>query len=231
MGICAGGIGQLISLPRPGHADPCQEIVRSRAPFWLVYDGDGKSVAGKISPEFLEWAKQNKLPEDAARNEQLSVLPAQIFLLAVTGDTRGRPILREGLASTNYLVRAFSSDGLALLQDYDSVPMIIKAAEQTPFELRFRVAESLVLFDDPKASAAAEKLIPQKGLLEYLRKRAKELGPRGVFSEVGPTNWIPDDIAVYRSLSRGGGWHKSVQLFGCLKARHHAEAHRPHLSD
>jgi HEAT repeat protein len=162
-------------------ADPCQEIVRSRAPFWLVYDGDGKSVAGKISPEFLEWAKQNKLPEDAARNEQLSVLPAQIFLLAVTGDTRGRPILREGLASTNYLVRAFSSDGLALLQDYDSVPMIIKAAEQTPFELRFRVAESLVFFDDPKASAAAEKLIPQKGLLEYLRKRAKELGPRGVF--------------------------------------------------
>ena len=36
-------------------------------------------------------------------------------------------------------MRAFSSDGLAFLQDYDSVPMIIKAAEQTPFDVRFRV--------------------------------------------------------------------------------------------
>jgi HEAT repeat protein len=82
--------------------------------------------------------------------------------LATTGDARGLPILRKGLLSPNFGVRAVAAQGLAKLQDKDSIPQIISAAKQAPAEVQWRIAQHLLPFDDLNANAGAEELIPDK---------------------------------------------------------------------
>ena len=158
-----------------------QEIVDSKAPYPLVYDTSGKSIRGSFSPEFLEWVKTNNLSQDEALNDQIGTFPAELSLMATTGDPRGRPILRAGLSSPNYEVRAAAGEGLAMLQDKASIPLIIEAARKAPSEAEAWIARPLVSFGDPRARAAAEELIPDKALLAELKQRAKEKGPRGLW--------------------------------------------------
>lgn len=158
-----------------------QEIVDSQAPDPLVYDASGKSIRGAISPEFVEWVKTNGLPENETLSNQLGMIPAELSLLAITGDPRGLSILQKGLLSPNYGVRAIAVQGLAVLQDKASIPRIIEAAKKAPAETRPFIAEPLVAFDDPVARAAAEELIPNKEVLEDLKKRVKEKGARALW--------------------------------------------------
>ncbi len=158
-----------------------QEIVDSQAPDPLLYDAEGKSVRGVISPEFLQWAKDNNIPRDQAVNEHLGLFSVELSMMAMTGDSRGLPILRKGLASPNYGVRATAAQGLALLQDHDSISQIIDNARQAPSEIQSYLAQPLILFNDPKAQAAADELITDKKLLEDLRQRANAKGPRGLW--------------------------------------------------
>jgi len=97
------------------------------------------------------------------------------------GDPRGLSILRKGLLSPNYEVRATAAKGLALLQDKVSISSIIEAARTAPLELQWAVALALVAFDDPRARAAAEELIPNKEVLEDLKKGVKEKGARALW--------------------------------------------------
>jgi HEAT repeat protein len=101
--------------------------------------------------------------------------------MAEIGDSRGLSILRKGLLSPNYGVRASAAEGLALLQDNDSISSIISAAKTAPQEVQGWIARPLLAFDDPGARTAAEELISDKTLLEDLKRRAKEKGARGLF--------------------------------------------------
>ena len=69
-----------------------QEIVDSQAPDPLVYDADGKTVRGAISPDFLQWTKDNNIPREESVNEHLGLFSAELSLMADTGDPRGLPI-------------------------------------------------------------------------------------------------------------------------------------------
>jgi hypothetical protein len=71
--------------------------------------------------------------------------------------------------------------GLAVLQDKDSIPLIIEAARKAPSEIQWFIAHPLVAFEDSKARAAAEELIPDKAILEDLKQKAKEKGARGIW--------------------------------------------------
>jgi hypothetical protein len=158
-----------------------QEIVDSQAPDPVAYDANGKSVRGVISPEFLQWVKDNNIPKDEAESEEMGSFAGELSLMASTGDRRGLPILRKGLSSPNYAVRAMAAQGLAVLQDRDSIPLIINAARQAPSEIQWFIAQPLVSFNDSKALAAADELITDKKLLEDLRQRAKAKGARGLW--------------------------------------------------
>ncbi len=158
-----------------------QEIVDSLAPDPLVYNADGKSVRGVISPEFLQWAKDNNIPRDQAVSEHLGLFSVELSFMAMTGDLRGLSILRKGLSSPNYGVRATAAQGLALLQDKDSIPQLIENARQAPSEIQSYLAQPLIFFDDPKAQAAADELITDKKILEDIKQRAKAKGARGLW--------------------------------------------------
>jgi HEAT repeat protein len=90
-----------------------QEIVDSTAPDPVLYDANGKGIRGAISPEFLEWVKANNLSQNDALYDHLGTLPADLSLMAITGDPRGLPILRKGLLSPNYAIRHSAARGLA----------------------------------------------------------------------------------------------------------------------
>jgi hypothetical protein len=157
-----------------------QEIVDSNAPYPLVFDENGKSIRGAISRDFLQWVSDNNLSKDEALREQLGS-PAELQMMAEIGDPRGLPILRKGLSSSNYGIRAMAARGLALLQDKDSIPPIIQAAKTVPSEVQGWIARPLLAFDDSRAREAAEELIPDKKLLEEFRQTLKEKGPRGLW--------------------------------------------------
>ena len=158
-----------------------QEIVDSQAPDPGMYDTEGKGVHGAISPEFLQWAKDNNIPKDQAISEYSGSYPFELSLMASTGDPRGRSILRKGLSSPNYAVRAMAAFGLAVLQDRDSVPLIIGAAKQAPSDAQWFIARFLLGFNDPKALAAADELIADKKVLESDKQLVNAKGARGLW--------------------------------------------------
>lgn len=158
-----------------------QEIVDSQAPDPFVYDAQGRGVRGVISPDFLQWAKDNNISKEETESEALGSFAGELSLTASIGDPRGLPILRKGLSSPNYAVRAMAAFGLAVLQDRDSIPLIIDAAKQAPFDAQWFIARFLLAFNDPKAQAAAEELITDKKVLEADKQLARAKGARGLW--------------------------------------------------
>ena len=152
-------------------AERAGEIVDNQAPYPLLYDADGKSIPGAISLDFIRWAKANNIQKDQALGDQLTSFPSELSFLAITGDPRGLQILRRGLLSPNYGVRAVAALGLAKLNDKASIPQIIEAVRQAPLEAQWPIARHLLAFDDHMAYVAAEELISNKNLLEELRQQ------------------------------------------------------------
>jgi hypothetical protein len=178
------------ALIRLGQKDPAYwlvlskraiEIVDSRAPCPLVYDANGKSVRGVVSPAFLEWAKSNNVSLHDALTEQTMMFPAELSLMAVTMDPRGIPILRKGLSSPNFGVQFVSAHGLAALQDSASILLIVQAARRAPSELQGGIARPLLFFVDDQAAGAADELIADKKVLEESKQAMKEKGIRGLW--------------------------------------------------
>jgi hypothetical protein len=154
----------------------------SDAPFpAILRDAQGKPVRGKYSPEFLRWARTHNAAPDEAAQAQMSEHPIAMGFLAMTGDPRGRSVLRTAMSSHNPFVQIRAARGLARLQDTDSIPLIIEACQKAPQDVAALVAQSLVFFNDPRAQNAAEKFIPDRQLLEELRKLSREKGVNAIF--------------------------------------------------
>ena len=115
-----------------------------------MFDATGHAVRNLFSPEFLEWVKSNNLSQNDALNDQMAMFPAELTLMAVTGDPRGLSILRKGLLSPNRGVQMVSARGLALLQDKDSIRPIIEATQRAPADMQWGIAQPLVFFNDPR---------------------------------------------------------------------------------
>jgi hypothetical protein len=150
-----------------------RQAVASDAPFPYGYDAAGKLIPGKFSPEFIAWAAAKKVEPASAVPKVFVEYPTDVYLLALTGDPRGAEIFLKGLGSANYMVVYRSAFGLAKLQAKGAIPGIVAAAERAPGEAGELIARTLVLFDDPVAQAAAERLIKNKQLLQALRSNAQ----------------------------------------------------------
>ena len=147
--------------------------VESDAPDFMSFDEQGKMVPGP-SPAFLAWAQAHNIsPESVAKDglsaveEQVYGLPGKVTLLGATGDRRAIPLLRRALLSPNHLIEAAAADGLAEIQDKESISYIVAACQRAPAEVASAIAEALVYFDDPQAQGAVDTYVP--------RERAKQL--------------------------------------------------------
>jgi hypothetical protein len=159
-------------------ADEARAAVENDAPSIFQLDSQGKIVAnnGQLPPEFIAWAKARNLDPAAAAQDQMYELPRHFVYLAETGDPRGRRLLRRGLKSHNFMIQTLAAQGLAKLQDKDSIPLIIEACRTMPGHGNLSIASALLFFDDPRAERAAETIIPDKQVLEELRGKIRAKG-------------------------------------------------------
>ncbi len=155
-------------------AEQATEAIESDIPFPRDFDSQGKMLKDHFSPAFLQWAKNHSLSPGNAGQLAGYELPGKLMLLASTGDPRGVQLLRRALSSHNYILAVIASKGLAKLQDKDSIPMIVEAAQKAPSAMSAGIAYALLYFDDPRAQDAAAMFIPDRDDREAIRKEIKE---------------------------------------------------------
>jgi hypothetical protein len=153
-------------------------VVESDEPDFMGFDSRGKSVPGP-SPEFIAWAKAHNISPEGAGEDAVYLAPGKVGLLAMTGDPRGVPILRRALLSPNHMIETIAANGLAEIQDKDSIPLIIEACQKAPAESAAVIAKSLVYFDDPQAQSAADTYISKDLAKLYRAGRAEGERPFG----------------------------------------------------
>jgi HEAT repeat protein len=150
--------------------------VERDAPSVISYDAEGKRRPD--SPELVAWAKDHHLSPGEAAENAMTRTPAPVAFLAMTGDLRGIPILRQALSSPNFLIQAFAAKGLALVQDKESIPLIIEACRKAPADVSVAIAQALPYFDDdPLAQRAANTFLPKEmavAIRESVKARGKD---------------------------------------------------------
>jgi PBS lyase HEAT-like repeat len=155
-----------------------QPVIDSDAPTPLGHDAEGKTIPGP-SPEFTRWAERHKLPVQDAGGDAIYIDPPKVLLLAMSGDPRAIPLLRQGLKTPNDFVKIFAAVGLAEMQDKASIPAIIQACKAAPAESAKELAEQLVYFDDIQAQDALDAFLPAETVRDLRDARAHGLGPLG----------------------------------------------------
>jgi hypothetical protein len=148
------------------------------APFFLKTDENGKLLDEK-SPEFSQWAKDNHISSDEEIKNQLYSYPGAVLDLGATGDKRSIPYLRRALLSPNFLTQISAAQGLAGVQDEDSVRLIIDACQKDSAEIAAKIAVSLVYFDDDEAHKAVDLYVPKAISIEARKGRAAGGTPFG----------------------------------------------------
>lgn len=133
--------------------------IESGIPDIFAYDSQGKLIGGP-SQEFTAWAQAHNLSLAAAQEQAISFLGA-VMALAVTMDWRAVPLLRQALSARDYMIQSSAAEGLAAIQDKESIPLIVDAVKKAPAEAGAVIARSLVYFDDPEAQSAVDKYVPK----------------------------------------------------------------------
>jgi hypothetical protein len=150
--------------------------LESDAPDFMSFDAQGKSSPGP-SPAFIAWAKAHNVPpngpEGTAAEDAMYWLPGRVALLGSTGDPRAVPLLRRALLSPNHMIEVVAAEGLAELQDRESIPLIIGACQRAPAEMASVIAESLVYFDSPEAQRAVDTYVPKETAMALRQSTAQ----------------------------------------------------------
>ncbi len=156
--------------------------LQSDAPDFMVYDAQGKSSPGPSSA-FISWAKAHNVPPNGpngtAAEDSVYIFPGEVAMLGGTGDPRAIPLLRQALSSPNHMIVSAAAEGLAELQDRQSIRLVIEACKEAPAEEASMIAESLVYFDDADAQKAVDMYVP-KDKAKMLRE-AKAQGRKTPF--------------------------------------------------
>jgi hypothetical protein len=139
--------------------------VESDAPDFMNLDPQAKTGAGP-SPEFIAWAKAHNVPPNGpngtAAEDAMIWFPGKLMLLGLTGDRRAVPLLRQALLSPNHMIEIAAANGLAEIQDKESIPLIIEACKKAPPAAAAPIAESLVYFDDAEAQSAVDTYVSKE---------------------------------------------------------------------
>jgi hypothetical protein len=150
--------------------------VDSNIPDSVFSESQGKATI--LGPELQAWADAHNVSVNTAGVHARYDFPSKVLDLATTGDPRGIPLLRRALKSRNYLIVTWAAKGLAQIQDKESIPLIIAAAQRAPTGFNAVIAESLVYFDDAQAQSAVDTYMPKE---KATMDREEKARGRGVF--------------------------------------------------
>ena len=131
-----------------------------------------------LGPELQAWADSHNVSVNTSAQYARSDFPSRVLQLALTGDPRGIPLLQRALLARNYLIVVYAAKGLAQIQDKQSIPLIIAAANRAPAGYNSVIAESLVYFDDAQAQSAVDTYMPKD---KATMDRGEKARGRGVF--------------------------------------------------
>jgi len=151
--------------------------VDSNVPDSVYSESQGKMTSQ--SPELRAWADAHNVSVNTAWQYASLDIPGKVLQLGTTGDPRGIPLLRRALQSHNYQIVAWAAKGLAQIQDKQSIPLIVAAAQKAPTGYNSLIAESLIYFDDAQAQSAADQLIPKEKATMHREARARGMGVFG----------------------------------------------------
>lgn len=176
--------------------------VESDAPDFMNFDPQAKTGAGP-SPEFVAWANAHGQDPQSAGHDAMYWMPGRLTLLASAGDRRAIPLLRRGLSSPNHMIEAAAAEGLAELQDKESIPLIIEACKKAPQAMAGLIAESLIYFDDAEAQSAVETYVPKERA--RILRESKAEGKKTPLAYLGgwPTQarlWLEWGLPCYKRL-------------------------------
>jgi hypothetical protein len=151
--------------------------VDSNIPDSNFSESEGKMMI--TTPELQTWADTHNVSFNTAYHYARFDISGKVLQLATTGDPRGIPLLQRALQSRNYLIVSFAAKGLAQIQDKQSIPLIIAAAQKAPTGYNSLIAESLVYFDDARAQSAVDTYMPKDRAKMYRELRANGMGVFG----------------------------------------------------
>ena len=127
-------------------------------------NGDGKQP----SAELTAWANVHHVTPETAARESLYDLPGRVLMLGSVQDRRAVAVLRRALQAPDVMIRVAGAEGLAWLQDKDSIPLILDACSKAPAEMASTIALfSLVYFDDPRAQGGAAQYLSREMLQAF----------------------------------------------------------------
>ncbi len=148
----------------------------------LALDSDipfpGDQTMDQFSGAIKAWADAHRISVNTAAESAAYGLPGKVFELAITGDPRGIPLLRRALQSPSPVIVTFAAQGLAEIQDRESIPMIVAACKRRP-KFASLFARSLIYFDDPRAQNALDLYARKEDAKLWRDQRTQGMKPFG----------------------------------------------------
>jgi hypothetical protein len=137
------------------------------APF--LTDAKGKEDPVRRNPSFENWCSLRGLEWDQCMLRMTAGARAVDELSAIR-DKRSTNILRQALGASNHVIVLVAVDGLARLNDIESIPAIAGACARFPPDLAQRIAMSATEFADSQVQSLFERFIKDPELLADTQK-------------------------------------------------------------
>ena len=137
------------------------------APF--LTDAKGKEDPARRNPAFENWCSLRRLEWDQCMWRMAATARA-VGELSALKDRRSIDILRQALSTSNHVILLVAVDGLARINDTDSIPAIAESCSRFPPHLAQLIAMSATEFADPGVHVLFERFIKDPELLAATQK-------------------------------------------------------------
>lgn len=144
------------------------------SPFKIV---DGSIQAGQYDERFSAWCASTGISPEEAQRRATEDLPAAVFWLARTGDSRAFDVLMRGLHHPNPLISLQAAYGLGLIGDTRALGPLMEVARTAPKGNEVAYARALSFFDDERATRLGAELVGDEK--RFLELRARVLRENG----------------------------------------------------
>ena len=155
-------------------AGAARDAIEADPPASLLSDTQGNETAQKRNPAFEVWCAARALEWDQCTFRMAAYVRA-IGALSATKDRRSIDILRKALRASSYVIVLSAANGLAILNDTDSIPLIAQACARLPQLEAERIVAFLTNFEDPSVEGLLfDRFIKDGGLRERVTKEWRQ---------------------------------------------------------
>jgi len=134
------------------------------APAPLASSAADTPTPQSLSEAFVEWCRERGEDPQQSAYRAIYEDPGHLIYLGQAGDARSFELMLEALEARNPFVAVQAASALAAIGDRRAIAPILALSGRTPDGMRLFLAEALLRFDDPRATAEAARLVPDEVL-------------------------------------------------------------------